>query len=97
MTREEAKQQLLQAVETDARQDMARIIREIEDEAKETAEDKARELVSLAIQRVASDHVADVTVSVVPLPNDDMKGRIIGRNGRNIRAFEMQLPELTSS
>ena len=89
MTTEEAKQHLLQAVETDARQDMARIIREIEDEAKETAEDKARELVSLAIQRVASDHVSDVTVSVVPLPSDDMKGRIIGRNGRNIRAFEM--------
>jgi ribonuclease Y len=88
MTTEEAKQQLLQAVETDARQDMARIMREIEDEAKETGEEKARELVALAIQRVASDHVADVTVSVVPLPNDEMKGRIIGRNGRNIRAFE---------
>lgn len=89
MTSEEAKQQLLQAVEAEARQDMARIMREIEDSAKETAEDKARELVALAIQRVASEHVSDVTVSVVPLPNDDMKGRIIGRNGRNIRAFEM--------
>jgi len=89
MTTEEAKQQLLQAVEADARQDMARIMREIEDEAKETGEEKARELVALAIQRVASDHVSDVTVSVVPLPNDEMKGRIIGRNGRNIRAFEM--------
>lgn len=89
MTTEEAKELLLVAVEDEARQDMARIMREIEDEAKETAEEKARELIALAIQRVASDHVADVTVSVVPLPNDDMKGRIIGRNGRNIRAFEM--------
>ncbi len=89
MTTEEAKQQLLQTVEADARQDMARIMREIEDEAKESGEEKARELVALAIQRVASDHVADITVSVVPLPNDEMKGRIIGRNGRNIRAFEM--------
>lgn len=89
MTTDEAKELLLDAVEAESRQDMARIIREIEDEAKETAEEKARELIALAIQRVASDHVADVTVSVVPLPNDDMKGRIIGRNGRNIRAFEM--------
>ncbi len=89
MTTEEAKELLLVAVEDEARQDMARIMREIEDEAKETAEEKARELIAMAIQRVASDHVADVTVSVVPLPNDDMKGRIIGRNGRNIRAFEM--------
>ena len=89
MTQEEAKQSLLDAVETEARQDMARIMREIEDKAKETAEDRARELVALAIQRVASDHVSEITVSVVPLPNDDMKGRIIGRNGRNIRAFEM--------
>ncbi len=88
MTTEEAKQQLLAATEAEARQDMARIIREIEDKAKESADDKARELISLAIQRVASDHVSDVTVSVVPLPGDDMKGRIIGRNGRNIRAFE---------
>ncbi len=89
MTTDEAKQQLLDAVELDSRQDMARIIREIEDKAKENAEDKARELIALAIQRVASEHVSDVTVSVVPLPNDEMKGRIIGRNGRNIRSFEM--------
>ncbi|MGD8806314.1 MAG: ribonuclease Y, partial [Chloroflexota bacterium] len=89
MTTEEAKQHLLEAVEVEARQDMARIMREIEDAAKETAEEKAREMIALAIQRVASEHVADVTVSVVPLPSDEMKGRIIGRNGRNIRAFEM--------
>lgn len=89
MTTDEAKQHLLEAVEAEARQDMARVMREIEDMAKETAEDKARELIALAIQRVASEHVSDVTVSVVPLPNDDMKGRIIGRNGRNIRSFEM--------
>jgi ribonuclease Y len=88
MTTDEARQQLLATVETEARQDMARIMREIEDRARETAEESARELIALAIQRVASDHVADITVSVVPLPNEEMKGRIIGRNGRNIRAFE---------
>jgi ribonuclease Y len=89
LTEDEAKQLLLDAVEVEARQDMARIMREIEDEAREMGEERARELISLAIQRVASEHVSDVTISVVPLPNDDMKGRIIGRNGRNIRAFEM--------
>lgn len=89
LTEEEAKQLLLEAVEAEARQDMARIMREIEDEAREMGEERARELVSLAIQRVASEHVSEVTVSVVPLPSDDMKGRIIGRSGRNIRAFEM--------
>lgn len=89
MTVDEAKQHLLDAVEAESRQDMARIMREIEDSAKENAEDKARELIAQAIQRVASDHVSDITVSVVPLPNEEMKGRIIGRSGRNIRAFEM--------
>lgn len=88
MTTDEAKQILLAEVEKEARQDMGRIMREIEDQAKETAETKARELIALAIQRVASDQVSEMTVSVVPLPNDEMKGRIIGRNGRNIRAFE---------
>jgi ribonuclease Y len=68
---------------------MARIMREIEDEARETAEERARKLISVAMQRVASDHVAEATVSAVQIPSDDMKGRIIGRNGRNIRAFEM--------
>jgi len=88
LTSDEAKQHLLNDVEKESRQDMARLIREIEDEAKETASDKARELIIMAIQRIASDNVAEVTVSSVPLPSDEMKGRIIGRNGRNIRAFE---------
>lgn len=88
MSTEDAKQILLQEVEKESRQDMARKIREIEDNAKETAESKARELIVMAIQRIASDQVAEVTVSSVPLPSEEMKGRIIGRNGRNIRAFE---------
>ena len=88
MTTEEARQQLLDDVEKEARQDMARIMREIEDEAKETANQKARELIAMAIQRIASDQVAEITVSTVALPNEEMKGRIIGRSGRNIRAFE---------
>lgn len=88
MTAEEARQELLASVEKEARADMARVMREIEDEAKENANRKARELVALAIQRIASDQVAEITVSVVPLPSEEMKGRIIGRNGRNIRAFE---------
>jgi ribonuclease Y len=88
MSTEDARQQLLEDVEKEARQDMARLMREIEDRAKETAEEKARELVALAIQRIASDQVAEITVSVVELPKEEMKGRIIGRNGRNIRAFE---------
>ena len=88
MTIEEARQELLAAAETEARQDMARVMREIEDEARETADEKARKLIATAIQRISSEHVAEITVSVVPLPNDEMKGRIIGRNGRNIRAFE---------
>lgn len=88
MSTEEARQVLLADVEKEARQDMARIMREIEDEAKETANQKARELVALAIQRIASDQVAEITVSTVVLPSEEMKGRIIGRSGRNIRAFE---------
>jgi ribonuclease Y len=88
MSVEEARQQLLQDVEKEARQDMARVMREIEDEAKETANHKARELIALAIQRIASDQVAEITVSTVVLPSEEMKGRIIGRSGRNIRAFE---------
>ena len=88
MTQAEAKDLLLERVEQEARNDMSRIVREIEAEAREQGERKARKLIADAIQRVASDHVEEVTSSTVPLPSDDMKGRIIGRNGRNIRAFE---------
>ena len=88
MTREEAKQELLAAVEESARQDMARVIREIEQEAKEEGERRARKILTVAIQRMASEHVAEMTVASVDLPSDEMKGRIIGRGGRNIRAFE---------
>jgi ribonuclease Y len=88
MTTEEARSVLLTEVEKEARNDMARIIRQIEAEAREEGDRKARKLIADAIQRVASDHVAEVTTSVVNLPTDEMKGRIIGRNGRNIHAFE---------
>jgi ribonuclease Y len=88
LTREEARDLLLQDVAREARQDMARVIREVEAEAKEEADRRAREIITVAIQRFASDEVAEMTVSMVPLPSDDMKGRIIGRGGRNIRAFE---------
>ncbi len=89
MTQSEAKAELLKAIELDARQDMARVLREVEAETKMEADRKAREIVTLAIQRIASDQVAETTVSTVTLPTDDMKGRIIGRQGRNIRAFEV--------
>ncbi len=88
MTDEEAKAYLLAEVEKEARNDMARIIRQIESEARQEGEKKARMIITDNIQRVASDQVAQVTSSVVSLPNDEMKGRIVGRNGRNIRAFE---------
>ena len=88
MTVEEARQSLLAAAEKEARSDMARIIRQIEGEARSEGEKRARELVTEAIQRVASDQVTQVTTSTVLLPNEEMKGRIVGRNGRNIRAFE---------
>lgn len=88
LTAEEAKQQLMAAMESEARHDAARRIRQIEDEAKENADKKAKNILSLAIQRYAGDYVAEKTVSAVPLPNDEMKGRIIGREGRNIRAIE---------
>jgi len=88
MSEDEAREQLLQEVEKEARADMARIMRQIEAEARAEGEDRARKLIASAIQRVASEHVQEVTTSFVPLPNDEMKGRIIGRNGRNIHAFE---------
>ena len=89
MTRDEAKAELVKAVELDARQDMARVLREVDAETKAIAEEKARKIITMAIQRIASDQVAETTVSSVALPSDDMKGRIIGRQGRNIRAFEV--------
>jgi ribonuclease Y len=84
----EARTLLLAEVEKDARNDMARIIRQIESEAREEGDKRARKLISDSIQRVATDQVAEFTTSLVPLPNEEMKGRIVGRNGRNIRAFE---------
>lgn len=83
-----ARELLLSDVEREARHDAAILLREIEAKTKEEADKKARNIISLAIQRCAADHVAETTVSVVPLPNDEMKGRIIGREGRNIRALE---------
>lgn len=89
MTVDEARDELLRAAEEDARNDIARIIRQVEAEAREEADTRARDVIALAVQRLASEHVSEISVSVVPLPSDDMKGRIIGRNGRNIRAFEL--------
>jgi ribonuclease Y len=88
MSLEEARNELLAAVEKDSRNDMARIIRQIETEAREDGEKRARKIIADAIQRVASEHVAEVTTNTVTLPSEEMKGRIIGRNGRNIQAFE---------
>ncbi len=88
LTQEEAKQYLLDTVESDVRHDAAMKIKEIEAQFKEEADEKAREVIAIAIQRCAADHAAETTVSVVPLPNDEMKGRIIGREGRNIRTLE---------
>ena len=88
LTAEEAREQLLNKVEEEIQHETAVMIKEMEAQAKETADKKAREIISLAIQRCAADHVAETTVSVVALPNDEMKGRIIGREGRNIRTLE---------
>jgi len=88
MTVDEARTVLLNEVAEQSRADMANIIRQYETEARETGSEKARELIADAIQRVASESVAEVTTSVVTLPNEEMKGRIVGRNGRNIRSFE---------
>ncbi len=85
---EDAKQFLLKNVESEVRHEAAMMIRDIESQAKEEAEKKAKNIIGLAIQKCAADHVAETTVSVVSLPNDEMKGRIIGREGRNIRTIE---------
>lgn len=88
MSAEQAKQQLVDSMLSEARHDAAKGIKQIEEEAHETADKKAKKIMALAIQRYAGDFVAEKTVSVVPLPSDEMKGRIIGREGRNIRAIE---------
>ena len=88
MTTEEAKRVLLKELEEEARREGATLAKRIEEEAKETAEQKAKEILAVAVDRCSTDFVAEATVSVVDLPSDDMKGRIIGREGRNIRAFE---------
>ena len=88
LTYEDAKELLLNNVQTEVKHETAQMIKSLEEQAKEEAEGKAREIISMAIQRCAADHVAETTVSVVSLPNDEMKGRIIGREGRNIRAIE---------
>ena len=88
LTQEDAKAYLLSNVESEVRHETAMKIKEIEAQMKEEADQKAREIITTAIQRCAADHAAEATVSVVPLPNDEMKGRIIGREGRNIRTLE---------
>ena len=88
LTRDEAKSLLVREIEMAARHDAAVMVKEIEQEARETAEKKAKNIVAMSIQKVAADHVAESTVSVVNLPSDEMKGRIIGREGRNIRSIE---------
>ena len=89
MTFEEAREQVLAQAEDGARGEVATILRRVEADTRVEADRRARDIISLAIQRLASEHVSSVAVHVIPLPSDDMKGRIIGRNGRNIRAFEL--------
>ncbi|MDR2426950.1 MAG: ribonuclease Y [Endomicrobium sp.] len=88
MTREEAKKTLIGEMEREARQDAAILAQRIEQETRENADKKSKEILSIAIQRIAADHTADITTSTIHIPNDEIKGRIIGREGRNIRAFE---------
>ena len=85
---EEAKAYLISTIKDDCTHEMAMAVKDIEQQAKDEAEDRAREIIATAIQRCAADHSSEITVSVVPLPNDEMKGRIIGREGRNIRSIE---------
>ena len=88
MTKEEAKSQLIKSIEMDAKKEAGALVRAIEQEARDNAEKEAKNIVALAIQKCATDHTAEVTVSTVALPNDEMKGRIIGREGRNIASIE---------
>jgi ribonuclease Y len=88
LSQSQAREMLLKQTEEDARHDMARLVRQVEEEARREADRRARNILSLSIQRTAANHVAETTVSVVNLPSDDMKGRIIGREGRNIRSLE---------
>ena len=88
LSSEEARQELLKKIEEESRFEAAKLAKRIEDEAKDNAEKKAKEIIGFSVQRYASDYVADTTVTSVSLPNDEMKGRIIGREGRNIRALE---------
>ena len=88
LSTEDAKKEWLLSVEEEVKHESAMMIKELEQQAKDEADRKAREIISLAIQRCAADHVAETTVAVVALPNDEMKGRIIGREGRNIRTLE---------
>lgn len=88
LSSEEARKMLVDSMESEARHDAAKLIKQIEEEAQETADKKAKNILALSIQRYAGDYVAEKSVSVVALPNDEMKGRIIGREGRNIRAIE---------
>jgi ribonuclease Y len=89
LTAQQAKEELMRVMERDARVDAARLLKRLEDEAREHAHRDAQRIVAMAIERSASDYVAETTVSVVMLPSDEMKGRIIGREGRNIRALEL--------
>ncbi|MDR3306248.1 MAG: ribonuclease Y [Endomicrobium sp.] len=88
ITREDAKKTLINEMEKEARQDAAILAQRLEQETRENADKKSKEILSIAIQRVAADHTADITTSTVQITNDEIKGRIIGREGRNIRAFE---------
>ncbi len=88
MTADQARAELINRIQDDVKKEAAAIIRDAESRAREEADKRARNIVGIAIQRVAADHTAESTVSVVHIPSDDMKGRIIGREGRNIRAFE---------